>query len=97
MSLERVDALEAMHRQVHAKNLRLKSAQEALRNLREELAKKTGFLEPSTRTLHIAFRAVADAQRRLQVMYLGNLPKLSSCHFGQLVLVVLACSQWSSP
>lgn len=67
VSLERVDALEAMHRQVHAKNLRLKSAQEALRNLREELAKKTGFLEPSTRTLHIAFRAVADAQRRLQV------------------------------
>lgn len=67
VSLERVDALEAMHRQVHAKNLRLKSAQEALRNLRGELAKKTGFLEPSTRTLHIAFRAVADAQRRLQV------------------------------
>lgn len=80
VALERVDALEAMQRQVYAKKLRLKSAQEALRNHREELARKMECVVPSTRTLQIAFKAEADAQRRLQVMHLIIQPKFTSYH-----------------
>ena len=68
IALEREDALEAMQRRVYAKTLRLKSAQETLRNHREELARKTECVVPSTRALQIGFKASADAQRRLQVM-----------------------------
>lgn len=67
VALEREDALEAMQRRVYAKKLRLKSAQETLRNHREELARKTECVVPSTRALQIGFKASADAQRRLQV------------------------------
>ena len=67
VALERVDALEAVQRQVYGKNLRLKSAQEALRNHREDLARKTEYVVPATQTLQIGFKASADALRRLQV------------------------------
>lgn len=74
MALERVDALEALQRQVHAKKLRLKSAEEALRNNRDELARKMEFVVPSIRTLQIGFKSEADAKRRLQVIYYIFLP-----------------------
>lgn len=63
---EREDALEAMKREVFSKNLRLKSAQEALRNQRESLAKQTKSVVPSFRSLQCALNAAAGARRRLQ-------------------------------
>jgi len=74
---EREDALEAMKRQVYAKSLRLKSAQEALRNHRDELARKTECVVPLSRALQIGFKADADARRRLQVM--PFIIQLNSC------------------
>lgn len=78
LALEREDALEAMQRQVNAKKLRLRSAQEAVRNFKEELARKTECVVPSTRALQIGFKGSGDAQRRLQVMGLILQPKLGS-------------------
>lgn len=64
--MERVDALEALQRRVQAKELQLKSAQDAI--CKQELARETEFFLSSTQALQISFKVLANARSRLQVM-----------------------------
>lgn len=59
VAVTREDDLEAMQRQVNAKKLKLRNAQESLRKQREELIRKTECVVPKSRTLQVAFKAEA--------------------------------------
>jgi hypothetical protein len=65
-SLKRVDALEAMQRQLQAKQRSLDIAKAACAASKQDLVRVRDNLVPSAQALHISFKVMADAQGRLK-------------------------------
>ncbi len=72
-SLKRVDALEAMQRQLQAKQRSLDIAKAACAASKQDLVRVRDNLVPSAQALHISFKVMSDAQGRLKVGHMWNL------------------------